>query len=99
MRTIRNTMTMVWAAAFAAVTSASGVTFTNLYNFSVDTFSGGSKPVSINSDGINPMGMVVAGNVIYGTAAYGGPNGDGTIFRLNTDGTHFTNLFSFNLGT
>ena len=76
-----------------------GITFTNLYNFSVDAFSSGNNPVATNSDGINPMGMVVAGNVIYGTAFYGGPQGDGTLFRVNSDGTHFTNLFSFNLGT
>jgi hypothetical protein len=38
--------------------------------------------------------LVLSGNVLYGTAA-AGSYGGGTIFAINTDGTGFTNLYSF----
>src|SRR6266571_4216119 len=68
-----------------------GTGFTNLYGFT-----GGS-------DGANPFaGLTLAGTTLYGTAAYGrtGYNGsaytgNGTVFAVNTDGTGFTNLYSF----
>lgn len=88
----------ILAVVFLTATIASAVTFTNLYNFSVDAFNNGSPDVSTNGDGISPVGCVVSGNVIYGTCNGGGLYGDGTVFRLNTDGTHFTNLFNFNNG-
>ena len=66
-------------------------TFTNLHSFSA-TFS----PNFTNSDGASPLGsLVFAGNTLYGTAPYGGTNGNGTIFAVNTNGTGFTNLHSF----
>jgi uncharacterized repeat protein (TIGR03803 family) len=40
----------------------------------------------------------VSGNVLYGTTCYGG-SGSGNIFQVNTDGTHFTNIYSFTGGT
>ena len=86
------------AAVLLAATNASAVTFTNLYNFSLDAFNDGSPNVATNSDGISPDGFVIVGSVMYGTATTGGTYGDGTIFRANLDGTHFTNLFNFNNG-
>jgi len=35
------------------------------------------------------------GNTLYGTAYNGGSSGNGTVFKVNTDGTGFTNLHSF----
>jgi len=68
-----------------------GTGFTNLHNFS-DTYSHGST----NDDGANPaVGLVLAGNVLYGTASYGGRFGSGTVFKLNADGSGFTTLHSF----
>ena len=61
-----------------------GTSFTNLYNFS-----GGG-------DGGNVLGgLVLASNVLYGTTRNGGSSGSGTIFAIHTDGTGFTNLYSF----
>jgi uncharacterized repeat protein (TIGR03803 family) len=40
--------------------------------------------------------LVLSGNTLYGTAFGGGSSGNGTVFALNTDGTGFTNLHSFN---
>jgi len=39
--------------------------------------------------------LVLSGNTLYGTADGGGTNGFGTVFKVNTDGTSFTVLFTF----
>ena len=67
-----------------------GTGFTNLYDFSPLSF-------GTNSDGSIPLsGLVVGGDKLYGTTFYGGPGGAGIIFRINTNGTGFTNLYFFN---
>lgn len=72
---------------FRINTDGSG--FTNLYNFSV-------MNSNTNSDGAGPVAdLALSGNILYGTTQSGGTGGDGTIFRINTDGTGFTNLYSF----
>jgi uncharacterized repeat protein (TIGR03803 family) len=69
-----------------------GTSFTNLHSF---TATSGPYP-STNSDGANPFaGLILSGNNLYGTAIAGGGSGYGTVFRLNTDGTGFTNLHNF----
>jgi uncharacterized repeat protein (TIGR03803 family) len=66
--------------------------FTNLHSF---TALSNSAPFG-NIDGISPLApLIISGNTLYGTASKGGSGGDGTVFRLNTDGTGFTNLYSF----
>src|SRR5467141_3795196 len=71
-------------------------TFTTLYSF---TATSGPYP-STNTDGDLPIaGLVVLGNTLYGTATYGGSSGNGTVFKVNTDGTGFTNLHSFTAGS
>jgi uncharacterized repeat protein (TIGR03803 family) len=98
MKTIYNSLVLLVLAWFLAATSAAAVTFTNLYIFSADAFPGGPNAAATNSDGVNPNGFVLSGNTFYGTAAAGGRYGSGTIFRVDTDGEHFTNLFDFNNG-
>jgi uncharacterized repeat protein (TIGR03803 family) len=72
---------------FAINTDGSG--FTNLYSFTAPNN-------NTNGDGANPFaGLVLSGNILYGTAAYGGNSGNGTVFRLNTNGTGFANLYNF----
>lgn len=66
-----------------------GTGLTNLFSF--PTLTGLS-----NSDGAYPGGvLVLSGNTLYGATALGGSNGNGAVFRINTDGTSFTNLHSF----
>jgi uncharacterized repeat protein (TIGR03803 family) len=49
-----------------------------------------------NSDGAAPFdSLVLSGNSLYGTVSQGGAGGYGTVFRVNTNGTGFTNLHSF----
>jgi uncharacterized repeat protein (TIGR03803 family) len=61
-----------------------GAAFTTLHSF------------SLSGDGWFPVGeLVLCSNTLYGTASYGGIYGNGTIFKINTDGTGFTTLHSF----
>ena len=89
-------LTLALLSLILTVNEASGATFTNLYVFSADDFN--SQFLFTNRDGVGPNGLVISGNVIYGTAASGGQNSYGTVFRMNTDGSHFTNLFNFDRG-
>jgi uncharacterized repeat protein (TIGR03803 family) len=61
-----------------------GLGYTNLYSFTNGT------------DGANPCaGLILSGDTLYGTALYGGSSNVGTVFAVNTDGSDFTNLYSF----
>lgn len=79
-----------WGTVFAVNTDGTG--FTNLHSFALE-------------DGIRPQSsLLLSGNTLYGTASAGGnvvtnnvSNG-GSIFAVNTDGTGFTNLYSFTGG-
>lgn len=76
----------------AALTSAAGLTpnplvaqtLTALY-----TFTNSVHTVDAN------YGLVSSGNTLFGTVVQGGAAGAGMIFRINTDGTCFTNLHNF----
>ncbi len=70
-----------------------GTGFTNLHSF---TAGSGKFPTLVNGDGAWPVaGLLALGNTLYGTTEAGGNSGNGTVFRLNVDGTGFTNLHSF----
>jgi uncharacterized repeat protein (TIGR03803 family) len=72
-----------------------GTGFTNLHTFGPPYVT----PGGINSDGAHPHDtLALSNNVLYGTTTEGGSNGYGAVFRLNTDGSGFTNLHSFSLG-
>jgi uncharacterized repeat protein (TIGR03803 family) len=69
-----------WGTVFQVTTNG---TLTNLVLFN-------------NTNGANPYArLILSGNTIYGTTSGGGKWGDGTVFKLNNDGTHFTNLYNF----
>ena len=52
-----------------------------------------------NSDGANPKaGLVLSGDMLYGTAFQGGSANAGTVFAVNTNGTVFSNLYNFTYG-
>jgi uncharacterized repeat protein (TIGR03803 family) len=77
---------------FAVNTDGSG--FTTLHTFSA--LSDGYPPT--NSDGAHPENLLVSGHTLYGTASTGGRSGYGTVFKVNTDATGFTVLYSFTNG-
>ena len=81
---------------FAINTDGTG--FTNLHCFSAKATN--SLGLYTNSDGYNPAaGLLLAGSTLYGTTQFGGTNGNGTVFAINTNGTGFTNLYSFTGGS
>jgi len=70
-------------------------TFTTLHSFTAAS----AYPYT-NSDGATPeAGLVLSGNTLYGTAFSGGSVGYGAVFKVNPDGTGFTNLHSFTRGS
>ena len=75
---------------FAINTDGTG--FHTLYTFSAGI---GTYPYVTNSDGSSPVLTIVSNNTLYGTAHFGGSSGTGTVFKLNTNGTGFTNLYNF----
>ena len=62
---------------------SSALTFTTLYSFSS---SGGIRPFA---------GLVSSGNTLYGTTIGGGTSNNGTLFKINTDGSGFTTIYNF----
>ena len=54
-----------------------------------------SITVSTNIEGAYPNGLVLFNDTLYGTAKFGGTNGYGTIFSLQTNGSNFTVLHTF----
>jgi len=79
---------------FAIHTDGTG--FRNLHSF---TATSGSAPYG-NTDGRYPWGgLILSGSTLYGTAQNGGSLGSGTVFAVSTNGTGFTNLYSFTGGS
>ena len=56
----------------------------------------GPSTTGRNYDGRVPAAaLILSQSTLFGTASGGGNSGIGTVFRLNTDGTGFTNLHNF----
>jgi uncharacterized repeat protein (TIGR03803 family) len=93
----------LYGTTFAGGTNGSGTVFainTNGTGFTVlYTFTALSGSRYTNSDGAYPYGtLILSGNTLYGEASEGGTNNGGTVFAINTNGTRFTNLYTFTFG-
>jgi uncharacterized repeat protein (TIGR03803 family) len=65
-----------------------GTGFTNLHSFT-----------AVGTDGSQSQaGLILSSNTLYGTT-YGGGSTHGIVFAINTDGTGFTNLYTFTGGS
>jgi len=73
--------------------TTNGTGFTELHSFAATV----SPPLfGTNNDGNRPPnGLVTDGTTLYGTTQYGGTNGNGTIFRINADGSDFAVIKTF----
>ena len=95
----------LYGTAYSGGSSGQGTVFTvntNGSSFRVlrDSFAATDTSTLTNIDGANPhAGLVLSGNTLYGTAQNGGSSGDGTLFKLNSDGTGFTTLYNFTGGS
>jgi uncharacterized repeat protein (TIGR03803 family) len=77
--------------------SSDGTDFRSLYSFSAGNYD--SLGYITNRDGALPMGALISSsNTLYGTTSQGGGNGVGVLFSVNTDGTGFTNFYTFAQG-
>ena len=47
-------------------------------------------------DGANPLQVVFANGLFYGSTINGGTNGNGTLFSYNTNSQVFTTIYNFN---
>jgi uncharacterized repeat protein (TIGR03803 family) len=71
-----------------------GTGFRTLHTFTTPSLDSDGRLT--NSDGTTPVdALSLSGNTLYGTANGGGAYGNGTVFKLNTDGTGFTTLHMF----
>ena len=67
-----------------------GTGFTNLHTFS------SPSDISTNTDGANPAaGLTLSGDTLFGVASHGGFYGNGTVFKMKTDGSGFSNIYNF----
>ena len=83
---------------FALNTNGTGFTILHSFpatNFTVPSDGPTPPPGYANNDGVGPTGLILSGSTLYGTAVWGGTNGNGTVFAINTNGTGFTTLHSF----
>lgn len=60
---------------------------TNIYTFGLTNYNDGWYP--------DDAPLLLINNTLYGTTDGGGPYYDGNIFRINTDGSGFTNIYYF----
>jgi uncharacterized repeat protein (TIGR03803 family) len=85
---------LIIGLVFMLARPASAQTFITLHSFSATPATSGS--LYTNSDGAAPYGgLVLAGNTLFGTTFGGGPSSYGTVFAVNTDGSGFTNVYTF----
>lgn len=90
----------VYATTTSGGTNGSGVVFsiqtngqnfTNLYDFTPT-----DPDTGTNEDGAFCQApLILSGSTLYGTTTGGGTNADGVVFRVDTNGLNFTNLYTF----
>lgn len=86
---------MLAALPLLAAASTQAQTFTNLHNFAPTAISS-SLGLYTNADGAYPYGrLAYSSNALYGITSSASKGGLGAVFKINMDGTGFTNLLSF----
>ena len=87
---MRAGLTASLMALFGVGAAQAGVPQTQFPITNLHHFAGGAN------DGANPYGsLTLSGTNLYGMTAYGGPGGSGVVFKVNLDGSGYTNLHGF----
>jgi uncharacterized repeat protein (TIGR03803 family) len=95
MKSVIRQVTLLMAALALPAGSLPAQTFTNLHSFATAAVNA-TTYLHTNLDGANLYApLIVSGNTLYGVTSDDNSNGFGGVFRINTDGTGFTNLFAF----
>lgn len=85
-----------WGNGTVFAVRTNGTGFGTVHVFTPTTISHVPGEVWVNSDGWSPQcHLVLSDGTLYGTTAYGGASGGGTLFRVNKGGTGFQTLHSF----
>jgi uncharacterized repeat protein (TIGR03803 family) len=87
---------LVGCLGFLPVGRTIAQTFTVLHSFTTTGMT--SSNTFTNGDGAMPSRLILSGNTLYGTTMYGGSSGNGTTFKVNTDGTGFSILYNGGTG-
>ena len=83
-----------WGNGAIFMFNTDGTGFTNLHNFTPCSVT--PADAFVNWDGMSPKSrLILSSGALYGTAIYGGTWGNGTVFKVNTDGSGFNTLHSF----
>jgi uncharacterized repeat protein (TIGR03803 family) len=73
-----------------------GQTFAKLHDFGLQLGEYPPTQLNTNTGGAFPeTDLVLSGNTLFGATEQGGPGGNGTLFKINTDGSSFTVLHNF----
>src|SRR5262249_55183019 len=81
-----------WDGGVVYAFNTNGTSYTNIHSFKWYT----PPSNEISEDGVSPeCDLILSGNRLYGTTYFGGTFGGGSVFKVNTDGTGFTNLHFF----
>ena len=91
-----------WGAVFAISTNGTGLTFLHAFPSIFAAYTNGNETIYTNSEGAVPYGyggLVLSSDTLFGTVNGGGYWGNGAVFRVNVNGTGFTNLHSFTAGS
>jgi uncharacterized repeat protein (TIGR03803 family) len=78
--------------------NTNGTGFTKLHSFGGQLGANGSGSTALNTNdgGAFPnTDLILAGGTLYGATEQGGSGGNGTLFKINTDGLGFTILHNF----
>ena len=71
--------------------NTNGTGYANVYSFPASTANTFNGTFGIGQ----APGLLVSNNTLFGTSVFGGTNGGGTVFTLNTNGTGYATLFTF----
>ncbi|HZY79755.1 MAG TPA: choice-of-anchor tandem repeat GloVer-containing protein [Cyclobacteriaceae bacterium] len=92
----RDHLVKVPGGSYYGVTSGGGQGYGVIYEYQPSTGIYSVKySLKLDADGSSPTGLLLKGDVFYGTTQYGGSNGSGTVYSYNYKENEFAKLADF----